>query len=107
MSEKLPTILLKINVSQIQKERLFRGERGTYLDCVLVPVKEQSNFGDDRDQQVYMVVQSVTKAEREAGKRGPIIGNGKFMPRKQDAPSKPARKTSDADLPDGGEQLPF
>lgn len=87
MSEQLPTILLKIDVTKIEKARLFKGEKGTYLDCVLVPKREVGQYGD-----VYMVVQSVTKEERESGNRGPIIGNGKFMPRKQDAPktSSPA-----------------
>jgi len=89
MNEKPQTIIVKIDVTKIDKARLFKGAKGTYLDCVLLASKD-SQFGND-----YMVVQGVSKEEREAGKRGEIIGNAKFMPRKQDAPKAPAPVVGD------------
>lgn len=61
----------KIDVTKIDKDRLFKGEKGTYLDIVLIETPK-SEYGD------YMIVQSVTKEEREAGQRGEILGNAKI-----------------------------
>lgn len=79
MSETRP-ILCKINVSKIEKNRLFKGEKGTYLDCALVP-STNNQYGDD-----FMIVQSVSKEERQQGVKGPIIGNAKFVVKKASAP---------------------
>lgn len=90
MSEKPQTILLKLDVTKIEKSRLFKGAKGTYLDLILV-ASTNSQYGDD-----YMCFQSVSKEEREAGTKGPILGNGKFMPRKQDAPRPPRKPEVDS-----------
>jgi hypothetical protein len=74
MSEQ--TIAVKIDVSKIDKARLFKGAKGVYLDALLVP--KRSDYGDD-----FMVVQSVKKEEREQGVKGPIIGNAKFLQRRE------------------------
>lgn len=71
--KNLPIITLKIDVTKIEKQRLFKGEKGTYLDVILLPAKD-NQYGDD-----YMVCQRVTKEEREAGKRGAILGNARCM----------------------------
>lgn len=63
-------ITLKIDVNKIDKSRLFKGQKGTYLDLVLIETPG-GKFGD------YMVKQSQTKEEREARKEMPILGNGK------------------------------
>jgi len=65
-------IALKIDVKKINKERLYIGEKGTYLSCVLIPTPN-SDYGD------YMIVESITKQEREAGQKGTILGNGKII----------------------------
>lgn len=77
-------ITAKINVTKIDRAKLFKGEKGTYLDIVLIDTPN-GQYGD------YMVVQSVTKEEREAGVRGTILGNGKTVVRKgaQSAPAQP------------------
>lgn len=62
-------ITAKINCSAIDKSRLFKGAKGTYLDIVLIDTPN-GQYGD------YMVVQAVTKEEREKGIKGPILGNG-------------------------------
>lgn len=86
----------KINVLAIDKARLFQGEKGKYLDIVLIETPN-SQYGDD-----YMIVQSVTKEEREKGVKGPILGNAKIVGGKQ-AP-KPAAPSTPPDDPD---QVPF
>lgn len=60
----------KIDVTKIDKAKLFKGEKGTYLDIVLIETPD-NQYGD------YMIVQGVSKEERKAGKKGAILGNGK------------------------------
>jgi len=88
MSEQ--TIAVKINLSKIEKPRLFKGAKGTYLDALLVP--KRSDYGDD-----FMIVQSVSKEEREQGIKGPIIGNAKFLQRREQP--RPVAKPAPAQEP--------
>jgi hypothetical protein len=68
------TIALKIDVTKIDKERLYKGEKGTYLDAVLL-----FDTDIDRFENNGMIVQSVTKDERLSGLRGEILGNAKLL----------------------------
>lgn len=63
-------ILGKIDVTKIDKAKLFKGAKGTYLDVVLIETPT-SEYGD------YMICQGVSKEEREAGVKGAILGNAK------------------------------
>lgn len=75
---------IKLNVLKIDKARLFKGEKGTYLDITLLENRDgPDQYGND-----FIVVQDVTKEEREKGIKGAILGNGKI--RGQKATSKPA-----------------
>lgn len=96
------TIVAKIDVTKIDKAKLFKGEKGTYLDVVLV---ETPNSQYDQD---YMVVQSVSKQEREAGVKGAILGNAKILGRNKPASQttatassqpKPSQDNLDEDVP--------
>ena len=71
------TILIKIDVKKIDRNKLFEGKKGTYLDVILIPTPE-NQFGND-----YMAVQGVSKEDREAGLRGEILGNAKINQNKQ------------------------
>ena len=64
------TIKLKIDVSKIDKSKLFQGAKGTYLDAVLFLNDQVDQYGNNG-----MIVQSVTKEEREQGVKGAILGN--------------------------------
>lgn len=80
---------LKINVSKIEKERLFRGEKGSYLDAtVFIDLDEADQYGNNG-----MIVQAVSKEEKEQGERGPILGNCRIFWRDEQpsnqAPSQP------------------
>lgn len=74
-------ITAKLDVTKIEKSRLYKGEKGTYLDIVLIETKN-SQYGDD-----YMVVQGVSKEEREAGKKGNILGNARIVKSRKNEPS--------------------
>ena len=64
-------INLKIDVSKIDKERLFKGKKGTYLDATaFIDLDNQGEFGDNG-----IINQAVSKEEREQGQRGELIGN--------------------------------
>ena len=89
------TIALKIDVTKIDKERLYKGSKGTYLDAVLMYDSEDDQYGNNG-----MIVQSVSKEERESGVKGNILGNGKELGK-----PKPASVNN---LPDDSEEpLPF
>ena len=68
-------ITARINVNSIDKERLYKGEKGTYLNCVFIETPG-SEYSD------YMIVQEVSKDERQAGQKGAIIGNAKILAKK-------------------------
>lgn len=64
-------VRVKLDVSKIDKARLFRGAKGVYLDCTaFIDLDQQGQYGDNG-----MVTQDVTKEEREQGVKGPILGN--------------------------------
>lgn len=64
-------VRLKIDVKKIEKARLFAGQKGTYLDATcFIELGEADQYG-----QHGMITQDVTKEEREAGTKGPILGN--------------------------------
>jgi len=68
-------IIAKIDVMKITKEKLFKGKKGTYLSIVLIPTPN-SEYGD------YMIVEEMSKDEREPGKKGVILGNAKYLHKK-------------------------
>jgi len=76
------TIIAKIDVTKIDKNKLYEGKKGTYLDVILIPTPG-SHFGND-----YMLVQGVTKEDREAGLRGEILGNAKLSKNNQPQTSR-------------------
>ena len=64
-------IIAKIDVTKIDKAHMFKGNKGTYLDLVLMENRQgPDQYGNDG-----MVVQGVSKESRNAGIKGPIIGN--------------------------------
>jgi hypothetical protein len=65
-------ITIKIDVKKIEKKRLYEGEKGTYLGATLVMSGEKDKYGN-----IGLIVQDISKEEREAGNKAPIIGNVK------------------------------
>lgn len=80
-------ILLKLTVSNIPKDRIFVGKKGKYLDLVL----HENKDGPDQYQNDGFAAISVSKEEREAGVKGPIVGNWRHVGQKPaPAPPRPA-----------------
>ena len=67
---------IQIDVTKIDKDRLFKGKKGTYLNAVLIETPN-SEYGD------YMVVESTTKEEYEQGIKGAILGNAKIIVKRE------------------------
>lgn len=105
-----PLIRLKIDVTKIQKNQMFVGKKGTYLDAAVHENKDGTDqYGNDG-----FITQEVSKEAREAGEKGPIIGNWKYLAKQQSAPPPPPRRPTpspkppaDADLDPEGKDLPF
>lgn len=93
-------ITLSIKTGAIDKAKLKVGRNGEhYLEMVLI---ETPNSKFDQD---FMVVQSVSKEERDRGVKGNILGNGKILGRKPapkptSAPAESEAKPSPEDDPD-------
>lgn len=68
-------IRAKIDVTKIDKSKIFVGAKGKYIDISLL---ENRNGPDEFDND-FMVVQDIGKEARERGEKGPILGNGKFV----------------------------
>jgi hypothetical protein len=84
-------ITIKIDVTKIQKDLLFIGKakpdgsQPKYLDCILFENRDGvGKYGD-----THFIVQGVSKAAREAGQKGPIIGNATIEIQEQ-----PPRRTT-------------
>jgi hypothetical protein len=82
-------IQVKLDVTKIDKTKLFQGKQGTYLDAVIFLKDTPDQYGNNG-----MIVQSVSADERAQGIKGAILGNVKVM---QAAPQQP--KTEPQDLP--------
>lgn len=68
-------VSLKIDVSKIDKNRLFKGEKGMYLDAtVFVDVDQLDQYGNSG-----MITQDVSKDEKQQGVKGNILGNCKVF----------------------------
>ena len=83
---------VKINVTKIDKTATFIGAKGTYLDIVLI---ENKNGRDQYDNDGF-VVQELPKARREAGEKGPIIGNYRLLESSQSQAAKNAPQSQTA-----------
>lgn len=68
-------VSLKIDVSKIDKDRLFKGQKGTYLDAtVFIDTAELDQYGNSG-----MITQDVSKEEKQQGVKGNILGNCKVF----------------------------
>ena len=93
-------ILGKMDVTKIDKARLFKGAKGTYLDFALMEHDQPDQYGND-----FMVVQSVSKDERLKGVKGAILGNGKYAGGKPSRPAQQATASTAAEPPE--DDVPF
>ncbi len=96
-------IALKIDVSKIDKQRLYKGEKGTYLDAIYHYDSEEDQYG-----QHGMITQSVSEEERKKDVKGAILGNGKIVwSEKNGTPPKNEKPNDVSDMGDMDDDLPF
>lgn len=90
---------LNINVEDIEKARLVKGKKGTYLDMtVFVNLDEQDQYGNNG-----MIVHAKRKDEQG---NTPILGNAKIFWREGVPYSDPSVTQVDNDI-DFDQDLPF
>ena len=65
---------LSIDVTKIDKTKLFKGKKGTYADLQVFVSDQTDDWGNNG-----MITQAVTKEERESGIKGAILGNCKIF----------------------------
>ena len=90
-------VSLKINLSKLDKARLFKGQNGNvYLDAtVFVDLEEKDQYGNSG-----MITQDVTKDEKASGVKGNILGNCKvFWRDQQQAQQAPQQRQQAQQVP--------
>lgn len=85
-------ISVRIDVTKIDKARLFKGEKGTYLDLTTFVDLDNKDQYDNNG----FIAHSVSKEEREQGVQGAILGNVKVFYQNgqqsgQNAPQQPVQ----------------
>lgn len=104
---------IKIDVNKIDKDRLFKGQKGTYLDLTtFIDTDNAGQYGDHG-----MISQATTKEEREQGVKTPILGNCKVFYKGESenqghSQAPPQSQTPDTagfndDFDAGGSTIPF
>ena len=68
-------ISIKIDVTKILKERLFKGQKGTYLNLTTMIDTDNADQYDNHG----FIAQETSKEEREGGLKTPILGNCKVF----------------------------
>ena len=84
---------IKIDVSKIDKSRLYQGAKGTYLDLTTFISDELDQYENNG-----FISQSVTAEEREAKTQTPILGNVKIF-YTDSAEAAPQSAAIDEDIP--------
>jgi hypothetical protein len=65
---------LSIDVSKIDKSRLFKGKKGTYLDLMVQVKDEPDQFGND-----VSAWEGQSEDERKGQVKRNFLGNGKIV----------------------------
>lgn len=105
-------VKLSIDVTKIDKALLYKGAKGTYLNCTVFVDDAEDQYGNNG-----MITQEVSKESRDAGEKGAILGNCKVFwrdgatpqqqqPRENRSASAPAPSNYDP-FGDMDESIPF
>ena len=98
---------LNIDVKKIDKDALYVGAKGTYLNLTLM----ENRDGTDQYSNDGFIVQDIGKERRLAGEKGPILGNWKHIGDRaptnlSQAAIKPTAAASAAEI-DPDDDIPF
>lgn len=89
---------LKIDVTKINKEKMYKGEKGTYLDAtIFIDLDNADQFGNHG-----MIAQSWKDSQKG---ETPILGNGKIFWRDGAQSSSDSRPQNR--MPDFDDDIPF
>lgn len=91
-------ISVQIDVTKIDKKRLYQGKKGNYLNAIVV-LGEEDQYGNHG-----FISESVSKEEREQGVKGTILGNVKIL---SETKSKAPEQEIDNSFDDMSDDLPF
>ncbi len=83
----------------VEVNGVYVGEKGHYLELTLIENKE----GPDRFGYAGFAAVNLPKERREAGERGPIVGNYKTVGKAAPAPAQVQSAPDD----DAGDAIPF
>ena len=87
---------LSIDVTKIVKDRLYKGEKGTYLNLTTFVDLDNADQYDNNG----FISQSVTKEERANGVQTPILGNVKVIYKDGDSAPAPSQQAElEEDVP--------
>ena len=92
-------VSLRLDVSKIDKSKLYKGAKGVYLDCQVFLSDEPDQYSNHG-----MIVQAVSKEEKDQGIKGAILGNAKIFwsdegqPQQQRPQQKPQQPAFDDDI---------
>ncbi len=91
-------ISLSINLSKIDKSKIFEGKKGQYLDLTtFVNLDDVDEYGKNG-----FITQSISKENRSNGVKMPIIGNNKVFWTNDEASTPSA-----GSKPDRSDDIPF
>ena len=81
----------RIDVTKLNEERFYKGKKGTYANLSLILDPDQlDQYGNNG-----MIVEQVSKEEREQGVKGLILGNAKVVWRDEQVQQKPSSGRAD------------
>lgn len=83
-----------INVSRIEKKRIREYNGNKYMDIAIVLFDQPDQWGNDG-----MIVQEITKEERDSGMKSIILAKIKYPVKKQDQQATQTTTETDTDLP--------
>lgn len=102
-------IRLKIDVSKVLKDALYKGAKGTYLDATLFLEDADDQYG-----QCGRIDQDIGKERRASGEKAPILGNAKRAGQQQSRQQQPSRREPSitermvqGDTDDDSQEIPF
>jgi hypothetical protein len=95
-----------LDVSKISKDKLVKGEKGTYLNLTISINDEADQYGN-----VLAITESQTKEERESKAKKNYLANGKLVWSSDGGstakPSAPASAPAPQAKVEEGDDLPF
>lgn len=89
----MQVLLFQINLNKIEKEQLFKTDKGIYLSGAIVIREELDQYGNKA-----FITQRIKQEGSLSGVNDPIIGNAKPVP-----PKKGPEPVTDTDI----DNLPF